>query len=75
MGQHLQPELRTVRAALGAQHVNAMEAIVALTQVRIFSSGTDIAKPSQQFCATFARQEALDDLELELHFVLLHATP
>ena len=39
MSQHQQPELRTVRAALGAQTVDAVQELVA--HVRTFSSGTE----------------------------------
>ena len=73
MGQYLQFELRTVRAAPGAQPVEAMQAVVA-------HLGADLLfghrpAPSQQLCAAFARQEALDDLQLELRSVLLYDTP
>lgn len=73
MGQHLQFELHTVSAAFGAQPVDAMQPIMA-------HPGADLLlgerpPPRQQLCAAVPRQEALDDLKLELCAVLPHETP
>ena len=73
MGQHLQLELRTVRAALEAQPVDAMQAVVAHPSADLLLGHRP--PPSQQLCAALARQEALDDFQLELRFVRLHETP
>lgn len=40
VGQHLQFKLISERACLGTQVVDAMQTVVALTRVRVFSSGT-----------------------------------
>ena len=73
MSQHLQLELRTVRAALWAQTVDAVQAVVAHSRVDLLLGNRP--PPSQKLRAAFACQEALDHFQLELRFVLLHVTP
>ena len=73
MSQHLQLELRTVRAALGAQTVDAVQAVVAHPRANLLLGNRP--PPSQELRAAFASQEALDHFQLELRFVLLHVTP
>ena len=73
MSQHLQLELHTVRAALGAQTVDAVQAVVAHPRANLLLGNRP--PPSQKLRAAFASQEALDHFQLELRFVLLHVTP
>jgi len=71
--QYLQLELRTVRAALGAQTVDAVQAVVAHPRAKLLLGNRP--PPSQELRAAFASQEALDHFQLDLRFVLLHVTP
>lgn len=73
MSQRLELELRTVRAALGAQTVDAVQAVAAHPRADLLLGNRP--PPSQQLRAAFACQEALGHFQLELRFVLLHETP
>lgn len=72
-GQYLQLELLTVRAALGTKTINAVRSEMAHQCADpLLRQGL---VPRQQLRSAFASQEALNDLELELCFVLLYGTP
>lgn len=73
MGQHQQLELRTVGAALGAQPVEAMQAVVAHPGANLFLGHTP--PPRQQLYTAFTGLQAIHDLKLELRLVPLHKTP
>jgi hypothetical protein len=67
MSQHLQLELRTVRAALGAQTIDTVHAIVTHPSADLLLG--NLPPPSQELRAALARQEALDYFQLELSCV------
>jgi len=73
MRQHLQLELRTVRAALRAQAVDAVEAVMAHPSADLLLGNRP--PPDQKLYAALTCQETLDDFQLELRFVPLHETP
>ena len=73
MSQNLQLELRTVRAALGAQTVDAVQAEVAHPRANLLLGNR--LPPSQELRAVFVSQEAMDYFKLELRFVVLHEIP
>ena len=72
MGQNLQLEFRTVRAAFGAQPVDAMQSVAAHPSTDLLLGHAPA--PRQQLCTAFAAQKADSDLQLELRFVVLHGT-
>lgn len=73
MSRHLQLDLRTVRAALGAKAVDAVEMTLAHPNADLFLGNQP--RPGQKLRAAFACQAALDNLQLALRFVHLYETP
>jgi hypothetical protein len=72
MGQHLQLELRTVRAAFRTHPDDAVQAVVTHPAADILRRQRP--PPRQQLCSTFASQKALDNFQLEICLILLYGT-